>query len=73
MFDSDESSKLRLRQWQHVLELETYIIDAGAFHMVLWASVICGGQFWKKGGYTLGETMRGESHMGGKTILEGRG
>ena len=25
----DESSKLRLRQWQNILELETYTNDAG--------------------------------------------
>ena len=26
MFDREESPKTALRQWQHVLELETYII-----------------------------------------------
>ena len=29
MFDWDKSSKLRLRQWQPILDLETYINDAG--------------------------------------------
>ena len=41
VFSWDESSKLRLRQWQHILELETYTIDErgisygslGACHM----------------------------------------
>ena len=31
--------------------------------MVLCEQVICGGQFWKKVGYTLDDTMKGESHM----------
>ena len=35
----------------------------GVFHMVLWGSVICEEQFWEKVGYTLDDTMRGESHM----------
>ena len=42
----DQGSKLRLRQWQHILELETYINDAGGisygslgeFHM--WRAVL---------------------------------
>ena len=52
------------RQWQHVLELETYINDAWLFHMVLWEHVMCAEQFWDNVGYTLDETMRGETHMG---------
>ena len=48
-----------------MLELETYIVDPGVFHMVLWEHVICGGQFWEKGGYTLDDTMGGGgSHIG---------
>ena len=35
----------------------------GVFHMALWGSVICGEQFWEKVGYTLDDTMRGETHM----------
>ena len=30
--------------------------------MVLWEHVKCGGQFWKKLGYTLNNTMGVESH-----------
>ena len=33
------------------------------FNMVLWEHVICGGQFWEKGGYTLDDTMRAKSDM----------
>ena len=41
MFDWDEGSKTRLKQWQYILELETYITDvrgiwygsSGACHM----------------------------------------
>ena len=29
MFDQEKSSKTGLRQWQHVLELEVYIINVG--------------------------------------------
>ena len=29
MFDWDESYKAKLRQWQYILELETYISDVG--------------------------------------------
>ena len=60
-----------MRQWQHILELETYINDAGVFPMVLWEHVICGAQFWEKVGYTLDDTMWGTKSYGGKTILEG--
>ena len=46
MFDRDETAKLRLRQWQHILEMETYIINTGgisyssleAFYM--WRTVL---------------------------------
>ena len=42
MLDQVESRKTGLRQWQHIFELETYIIDVGwgVFHMVPWGHVI---------------------------------
>ena len=39
--------------------------------MVLRAHIICGGQFWEKEGYTLDDTMRGESHMGVRQFWRG--
>ena len=45
--------------------------------MVPWEHVICGGQFWVNVGYTLDDTMRGESDIwgynfgGGDPNLEG--
>ena len=66
----DESSKLRLRLWQHILELEAYIIDAegisygslGACHM--WRIFLgeCGIHF--------GWHHQGRKSYGGKTVLE---
>ena len=34
-------------------------------------SYVDGGQFWEKGGYTLDDTRRGESHMGVRQFLRG--
>ena len=34
-------------------------------------SYVEGGQFWEKGGYTLDDTRRGESHMGVRQFLRG--
>ena len=42
------------------------------FHMVLWKHVIYGGQFWEKTGYTLDDTMMGESHIGVRKFWTGR-
>ena len=39
--------------------------------MVLPEHVICRGHFWEKGGYTLNDTMRGESHMGVRQFWRG--
>ena len=39
--------------------------------MVLWAHVICGGEFWEKEGYTLDDIMRGGSHMGVRQFWRG--
>ena len=38
--------------------------------MIPWGRVICEKKIIEEGG-TLGGTMRGETHMGGKTVLEG--
>ena len=71
VFDWNESSNLRLRQWQHILQLETYIIDAGdipydflgAWHM--WRTVL--GESWLHFGWH----HEGRKLYGGKTISEG--
>ena len=68
---SDESYKLRLGQWQHILELETYIIDAwgisygslGACPM--WRTVL------GESGIHFGWHHEGIKLYGGKTILQG--
>ena len=41
--------------------------------MALREHVTCGGQFWRKKGYTLDDTMGGEEEkvIWGKTILKG--
>ena len=39
--------------------------------MVLWEHVICGGYFWENAGYTLDDTIRGESHMGVRRFWSG--
>ena len=65
-----ESSKVRLRQWQHILELETYVIDAGgisygsmgACHM--WRTVL------GESGIRFGWHHVGRKSYRGKTILE---
>ena len=71
VFDWDESSKWRRKQWKHVLELETYIIDArgnsygslGECHM--WRTVL------GESGIHFGWHHEGRKSYGSKTILDG--
>ena len=50
VFDQVKIPHTEIRQWKHIFELQTDIIDAGVFHMVL-----CGAdQFWKRKGSELG-------------------
>ena len=46
----DESSKLRLRQLQHILNWKLISLIQGEFHMALSEHVICGGQICEKMG-----------------------
>ena len=71
MFDRQEKLKTRLRQWQHILELEVHIINLEVFHMVLWEHIIRGRNFWKKKESTLDDTMGAECHMGETNFGEG--
>ena len=66
MSDREASLKTGLRQWEYILEMETYIVNVGVFHMLLWGRVICVRHFWEKVGQTLDNTMEGENPIGGE-------
>ena len=75
VFDREESSKLRLRQWQHILDLETYIIDAGGGDFIwFFGSMSSVEDPFRRKGDTLWMTpWGGESHMRVRQFWRNRG
>ena len=70
MLDRDESIDTRLRELQHILELETHIIYVGGIPYASSGACHMYRTLWEKGGYTLDDTMRRRNSYRGKTILE---
>ena len=66
----DESSKLRLGQWQHILELETYIIDTGDISYGCLGTCHMWRAVFGESGINFGRHHEGRKSFGGKTILE---
>lgn len=70
-FDQEESPKTGLRQWQHVLELEDYIINVGCVSNGTLGGGICVKHFLGRGGGKLWITSLGEKVIWGEHNIGG--
>ena len=67
-----ESSKLRLRQLQHIIELETYIIDTGGISYGSFGACHMWRTDLRENGIDFGWHHEGRKSYGGQKILEWR-